>query len=345
MARIRLKHVNAITDRYGGVRYYFRRRGFKNVRLPGLPGSAEFMEAYAGAIAGANPIQIGANRSRPGTINAAVAGYFSSVSFASLAKSTQSDRRNILERLRAEHGDKGVATLQKHHIEYMVTTRAAKPGAATNFLIAVRALMKYAVAVGLRPDDPTTAIRRLRSRSTTGFYAWTEGDIAAFEAEHPVGTRARLAFALLLYTGQRRSDVLRMGWQHVRGGAVYLRQQKTGATLAVPLHPELTAILDATPADNMTFLVTRTGRPFHPTAFSNWFKAKCRAAELPERASVHGLRKAAARRLAEAGCTAHEISAITGHASLREVERYTKAANQEHMARVALRKLIERDGS
>jgi len=45
--------------------------------------------------------------------------------------------------------------------------------------------------------------------------------------------------------------------------------------------------------------------------------------------SAHGLRKAAARRLAEAGCTEHEIAAITGHASLREVQRYTKAADQK----------------
>jgi integrase len=346
MARIRwYKYVNAFVDRHGKPRYYFRRRGYKNVRLPSLPGSTEFMEAYAAAITGAKPVEVGASRSKPGTINAAVAGYFSSVSFAALAERTKSDRRNILDRLRVEHGDKGVATLQKHHVERMVVARAGTPGAATNFLIALRALMTYAVGVGLRADDPTIGIRRLRSRSRSGFYAWTEEDIAAFERKHPIGTRARLALVLLLYTGQRRSDVLRMGRQHVRDGVLHVRQQKTSATLAVPVHPQLAAVLDATPAENMTFLVTRTGRPFHPAAFSNWFKAKCRDAGLPERASVHGLRKAAARRLAEAGCTAHEISAITGHASLREVERYTKAADQERMARGALRKLIERGGS
>ena len=147
---------------------------------------------------------------------------------------------------------------------------------------------------------------------SAGFYSWTEDDIAAFEAKHAVGSQARLAFALLLYTAQRRADVVRMGRQHVRDGLIHVRQSKTGTTLAIPLHSELRAVVDATPADHLTFLTVRGGRQFHPDAFTHWFKRKCSEAGLPARASVHGLRKAACRRLAEVGCSANVIAAISG---------------------------------
>ena len=163
--------------------------------------------------------------------------------------------------------------------------------------------------------------------------------IAAFEARHPIGSQARLALILLLYTAQRRADVIHMGRQHVRGGLIHIRQRKTGTTLAIPVHPDLRAALDATPAEHLTFLTTRDGRQFHPDSFTHWFKHKCREAGLPARASVHGLRKAACRRLAELGCSASVIAAISGHSTLREVSRYTAAADQVRLARQGIEAL------
>jgi integrase len=174
---------------------------------------------------------------------------------------------------------------------------------------------------------------KLRSE---GIYTWTETDIAKFEAAHPIGSRPRLAMALLLYTGQRRSDVVRLGRQHLRDGLLHLRQQKTGAVLAIPVHPALVEILSATPTNNLSFLVTRDGSPFTPAGFGNHFREWCDKAGLPKECSAHGLRKAACRRLAEAGCSALEIMAISGHASLREVQRYCAAADQARMARSAM---------
>jgi integrase len=269
---------------------------------------------------------------------AAVAGYFGSATFANLAESTRRTRRQILERFRAEHGDKAIATLGKTHVERMVNAKATTPGAALNFLGALRALMRHAITVGLRADDPTVGIRGPKFKSA-GFYTWTEADIAAFEAKHPVGTRARLALALLLYTAQRRADVVKMGRQHVRDGLIHVRQSKTGTTLAIPLHPELCRVLDATPAENMTFMTTTGGKPFHPDSFTHWFKRQCREAGLPVKASVHGLRKAACRRLAELGCSASVIASISGHSTLREVSRYTAAADQVRLARQGIEAL------
>src|SRR5262249_55236735 len=150
------------------------------------------------------------------------------------------------------------------------------------------------------------------------------------------GTKPRLALALLLFTAQRRGDVIRMGPQHVRSGVLVVKQQKTGAELAIPVHPDLAVILEATPPAHLTYLTTRVGRPYAAADFSEQFRAWCDAADLPKACSAHGLRKAACRRLAEAGCSANEIAAISGHATLREIERYTKAAEQARLARNAM---------
>ena len=192
------------------------------------------------------------------------------------------------------------------------------------------------VEIGLRSDDPTREVRAIRVKSS-GYHSWTDDEISTFEKHHPAGSRAGLALALLLYTGQRRSDVVRMGRQHIRDGILLVRQVKTGAELMIPVHPVLDAIIAETPSKHLTFLTTALGRPFTPAGFGNWFRDQCDAAGLPH-CSAHGLRKAAARRLAEAGCTEHEIGAITGHASLREIVRYTKAADQKRLAIAAMEK-------
>jgi integrase len=334
MTRIKLQFVHSFIDRHGKPRHYFRRPGFKRIPLPGLPGSTEFMAVYKQALSGetTSPVEIGARQHQPGTVAVLVTGYLQSHSFMNLlAEGTRRRRRQILERFRAEHGDKRVSKLERRHIEAMLAGMSATPGMALNFLIVVRALLKYAISLRLRGDDPTIGIQRPK-RTSAGIYTWSEHDITAFETKYPIGTKARLAFGLLLYTAQRRSDVVRMGRQHVREGVIQVRQQKTGTPLAIPIHPELQKILDATPSDHLTFLTTRTGRPYAPADFSHWFKQKCRQAGLREETSVHGLRKAACRRLAEAGCSANVIAAISGHASLREVERYTRAADQERLA-------------
>jgi integrase len=324
-------YVHAFIDRHGKARFYFRRPGLKRVALPGLPWSPDFMAAYGTANAGERQ-EIGLKRTKPGTVAAAIAGYFSSLAFSTLAETTRSTRRQILERFREEHGDKGIATLGRVHIERMLNQKAPQPAAALNFLVTLRALMRHAINVGLRADDPTIGVRGPKFRSA-GFYSWAEADIAAFEAKYPIGTKARLAFALLLYTAQRRADVVQLGRQHLRDGMLHVRQSKTGKPLAIPLHPELRLVLDATPAEHLTLLVTRQGKPFRANAFTKWFGRKCQAAGLPACASVHGLRKAACRRLAEAGCSASVIQAISGHATLREVQRYTEAAEQAKLAR------------
>jgi integrase len=338
------KYVHGYIDRHGRARFYFRRAGFKKIALPGLPWSPDFMAAYELALAGQERIEIGASRTRPGTVAALTVAYFNSIAFRCLAAETQRTRRNILERFRAEHGDKRFTLLQREHIVRMLGSKISKPSAARNWLNTIRAMMQFAIAEGMRQDDPTRDVKSPKIK-TEGFTTWSEENIAAFEQTHAIGTRARLALALLLYTAQRRSDVVRMGRQNIRDGALHVRQQKTGATLVIPLHSELRNTLDATPPKNMTFLTTREGKPFTAPGFTNWFRDCCNDAHLPHGISAHGLRKAACRRLAEAGCTAHEIMSISGHASLREVQRYTAACDQVRLARAAMEKSKTRTSS
>src|ERR1035441_162308 len=246
------KFVQQFIDRNDKPRFYLRRPGFKRLPLPGLPWSPQFMEVYEAALSG-QPLQVGASRTKPGTVSAAIIGYYYDQSFLALAPSTQRPLRGILERFRAEHGDKRIALLQRQHI--ITLLRSKKRFAARHWLMAIRALMKYAVEFGLREDNPATGVK-LPNLKTDGYHSWTEAEIAQFEAHHGQGTRARLALSMLLYTGQRRGDVVRLGRQHIRDGVVHVRQQKTGIELAIPIHSILTAIIAETQADHLTLLTT-----------------------------------------------------------------------------------------
>lgn len=340
MTRLVLHYVHEFKDRHGKVRRYFRRPGFKRLPLPGLPGSEEFMTAYQAALSGeaAPRIEIGASRTKPGSVSALIARFYRSAQFAGLAKSTQATYRGIFERFRAAHGDKRVALLGRDHIRRILEAKAGTPAAANNWLRMVRLLLDFAIEEGIRSDNPARTVKGIR-HTTDGHAPWSADQITAFRDHHPLGTRARLAMELLYGTALRRSDAVRVGRQMVTSGVVRIRQQKTGEIVEVPVLPELQAAIDALPNDHLTFLVTGAGRPFTPAGFGNWFHDMCTAAGIGKGYSAHGLRKAAATRLADAGCTDHQIMAWGGWQSIKEVQRYTKAANRKKLALSAAEKL------
>jgi integrase len=332
------KGVSEFRDRHGKLRIRGRRAGWPTYYFKAQPPGDGFEEELRNWLSRETqrPV-IGADKVKPGSISALVVRYYRSIEYFKLAKSTQATYRGILERFREDHGHRSVVGLDKQMVRKLVENKRATPWAANNFLKLLRVLMRFAVEEDMRRDDPTVGVRPIVSK-TTGHHSWTEEEIAQFEKIHAVGTRARLAFALLLYTGQRRSDVVRMGRQHIKEGCIAVRQQKTGWSGQIPVLPELSHIITATPSDHLTFLVTNErgkSKPFTAAGFTNWFRQICREAALPH-CSAHGLRKALSRRLAEAGCSEHEIAAITGHRSLQEVRRYTQAANQLILARRAM---------
>jgi len=319
------------SDRHGRVRYRLRVPGRKAVTIKGQFGSAEFAANYRATVEDEESVKRFAGEH--GIFNRLASEYPNSAAFARLAPETQRTRRYWTKWFIERYGTLPVAGLERRHVERIITDE--KPGKARLIISMLRALMALAIKNGDRKDDPTLGIKFAKLGSD-GWHDWTDDEIAQFEANHPIGSKARLAFALALCTSQRAADLIRMGRQHVRDSRIEVVQQKTKTRLSIPLHPDLLAIIEATPSDHLTFIVSDHGKPFASARnFSQRMRAWAREAGL-RGCPLHGLRKACCRRLAEAGCTSPQIMAISGHKSMREVERYIKAANQKKLADQAI---------
>jgi integrase len=367
MVAIKLKYLVEDTDRHGNVRLYVRRKGQRKIRLHELPGTDAFLAEYRAALAGrslsnARPVKIIAAK---GSLRELVERYYASRdSFLGLEESTQGVKRNLLDAVCLEPvsddderlvGSLPYASVVPEAVRALRDRRPTTDG-ANGRLKALRALFAFAVAEQLTPRNPADEVPYLKSRST-GFHTWTVEEVRQFEARHPIGTKARLALALLLYTGQRRSDVATLGKQHIREPrhvAVELRALHPGRWLAfrqykgrnrnpvdltIPILPALEEVLVASPCGDLTFLVTSFGKPFTHAGFGNWFRDCCDEAEL-HHCSAHGIRKADATIAAEAGATSHQLMAIFGWKKISQAEVYTKAANQKRMAAHAMATLI-----
>jgi integrase len=334
-------HVSPARDRHGIVRLRFR-KGPYSTYLKAALDADEFWTEYQAALAGVKAAgqKIGAGRYKPGTISAVVLSWYQSPDFLGLRASTRAVRRGILDRFMRVHGEKPVRGLERQHIKAILGKMADRPNAANNLLKVLRIVLDFAVEIELIERNPALGVKGFRVKAI-GATSWSESDIADFEARHPIGTRPRLAMTLLLYTGQRRGDVVRMGWQHVKGDRIALRQEKTGAVLALKIHAALSDALAHSPRTNLTFLMTAAGAPFTAAGFGNAFRDWCDEAGLKGR-SAHGLRKAAARRLAQAGNSTKQIQSVTGHATLQEVELYTRAVDQEKLADEAVASMPDR---
>jgi integrase/recombinase XerD len=341
MVTLRFKYVIEDVDRHGNVRLYFRRRGQQKIRLPGLPGSEEFAAAYRAALLKLDEAQPRRSLTVKGSFGHTCLEYYRSVTFKALDASTQSWRRRALDLICQQNGTKPIALMQAKHVRTLRDELSNRPGASRNRLKALRALFRWAIEMDEVTHDPTRDIKPT-AYASKGHHTWTLEDIEAFEACHPIGSKARLAMSLMLYTTCRREDAVRLGPQHIRNGRVRYRQAKNEhrnpIDIDIPLDPDLANIISATSSGHLTFLITEYGRPFTAAGFGNRFRDWCNNAKLPH-CSAHGLRKATAARLAERGATAHEIMAITGHQSLEEVERYTRAVRRSQLADSAMAKL------
>jgi integrase len=299
------------------------------------------MEAYQAALdgLGAQRAHIGAARTIPGTVNAAIAAFYTRCnSYLDNRPITQRTDRNILEAFRAKHGSKPIAKLERRHIENILAEKSGKPAAQRNLLRVLRALLAFCVKDGLCKENPALGIE-LRAQPTTGYHSWREDELRLYEQRHPIGSKARLALALLLYTAQRRADVVRLGPPNVRDGWLHFTQSKTGTEMQIPIAPPLAEIIAATPMVGVkTFLVTDYGRPFTPAGFGGWFRDQCDL----HHCSAHGLRKAFLRRMAEAGNSEDFIASISGHKDMREIRTYVQAANKARMAGEGMARTLAR---
>jgi integrase len=340
MTKLRLKYVNEYRDRSGKIRRYFRRSGSIGVLLPGLPGSSEFMAAYQAAVASIAPPPPSPAHVKAGSLAATAAGFYRSADFANLSPSAQTSYRSALKPILAAHGHRLVRDMPSAAARSIIEAIGAdRPGMANLTKAAMSGVMRYAIATGARTDNPFAGLKRYRIGT---HHTWTEAELEQFERRWKLGTRERLAFALLLFTGQRGGDVVRMTRNDIVDGRIRVAQQKVrkGTTneLLIPIHPALARALQAGPVIGMHQLITDAhGKRLR--GLTVLIAGAVKGAGLPDRCVAHGLRKAALRRLAEAGATTKQIQAISGHRSLTEVERYTARADQAGLAGSAIAKL------
>lgn len=240
-----------------------------------------------------------------------------------------------MEPIGEKYGNLPVAQLRREEIKKGFEARADTRGMANMFVKVLRTLFKYAIKEGYRTDNPANNITLWKLGEHR---AWTDEECAKFEARWPTGTMQRRAYALALFTGQRCGDIARITRAHRSDGEIRVVQQKTGTEVRIAEHRSLQIEL-GTMGPHMSLLVNDRGAGFTSDELSKWFADAIDQAGLPSECKMHGLRKTAANTLAEVGCTAHEIMAVTGHKSLKEVERYTQAAAQKHLAKSAVHKL------
>lgn len=340
-----------VEDKTDGVlRFYFRRKGQKKIRLPGTPGSDEFNQAYYDALNGKmKEEKVGPKLSIKGTFRWLCEQYYGSAEYKRLDERTRHVRKLIIEHMWFEpikpgssktFEDMPIPAFSAKAVRVLRDRKAETPEAGNSRVKALRAVFNYATSkdVELAPSNPARDVAYF-SGSSEGYHSWTDQEIETFKQRHPIGTKARLALALLYYTTQRRSDVVLFGKQHVSNGVLRFTQQKNRRkkpiTLEIPIHPELQTVIDGSPCGDLTFLVTEFKRPFTANGFGNWFRDRCNEADLFH-CSAHGIRKASASSLADRGATEHQIMAMTGHTTSKEVTRYTKAARQKVLARSAV---------
>jgi integrase len=331
MAVIKLKYVNEYLDRTGKLRRYFRRGGKTLGPLLGDVGSDEFMAAYQGYMAGVAPVV--SPRSIEGSLGRLINEYYGSRPFLNLKPSSRQIYRYVLEPLAKVHGHRTALITHKQASKLIAEIGATKPGMANLTKSVLQKMMKYAIKANWRDDNPIIGIEPFK-RGT--HHTWNEGELKTFETRWPLGTRQRLAYALLLYTTQRVGDVAKMHRSDLVAGELHVIQQKTGAELYLPFVDEIQRALTAFPAKGLTLFGRADGKPMTRAGLTKFMKDAIAAAGLPAKCVPHGLRKAGMRRLAEAGKTEKQIAAVSGHRSLREVQRYTEAADQRRLARDAM---------
>jgi integrase len=335
------KYLVEDVDRHGNVRLYFRRNGQPKIRLVEKPGTpafeAEYMRAFRGERTLAPPSNPDRRGAVAGTMRWLVEQYYGSARFAALGDSTRKVRRSILDAICERAADFAFADMEPRHVAKLRDERADRPDAANGRVKALRQLYVWACSpeYGYASRNPARDVAYLRSKNPDGFRAWSEEDVAKYEARHPIGTKARLAFDLLLYTGVRRSDVVKLGPQMERDGKLVFSETKGRAriikTHELPILAPLRASINATLIGHLVYLATPNGRPHSAKAFGGWFKRRCREAGLDPDLAAHGLRKLGATRCAEAGATEYELMALFGWSSSKLAALYTRKANRARL--------------
>lgn len=317
----------------GRLYWKFEMNGFR-CNVPGPYGSPAFKAAYEAALAGAKAPRSSA---APDTVAWLIEQYLGSLKFKNLSDSRKRSIRGELDWLRRVAGDLPFKRLEVRHIEALMAKKAG-PTAANTVKKNMSMLFNFAAKkLGYTGPNPARFAERLKV-NPDGYHTWTDEEVDRFLEKHGPGTKARLVLLLALNTGMARQDLAKVGWQHVKEGRIAYRRGKTSVAADLPILPELDAELRGLPADRLLFITKNAaGEQYAVASLGNWFRDRCAEAKVP--GSLHGLRKAGATRLADAGATEWEIASYLAHADTKQAATYTKKANRSRLADSGFAKL------
>ncbi|WP_177201849.1 tyrosine-type recombinase/integrase [Qipengyuania nanhaisediminis] len=352
--------MTAFSYRHGKIRYRYRRKGRQGGYFSSSPGSEEFRaeyHAFENKSSSRQDAQI--QRPRRGTIGDLKHRYMSVPDRLGPTKVTQQKVGAVIEDFCKGREGRLVSQLTFEHLDAIIAKKKTKtvrdtpsgPREVGGYFAAKKLrkelirFFQFAKKAGFCDHNvakDTSPVQRGRGEASGGFHAWTEGQIAQFQRHWPLGTRERAALELLLWTDQRRSDIVKMGMAQTRDGCLPIIQAKTGTKLWLPMADQLVEAIVALPpefSDPSCFLITHKGKPFTKESFGNWFAKACDQAGLPSKCRAHGLRKATLRRMAELGMSNKEMKSVSGQKRDATLALYIESADQRALATNAIRRL------
>lgn len=321
----------------GRIYWRFEQNDFR-CNVPGPFGSPDLKAAYEAALNGAKAPR---STAQPEIVDWLIEQYLGSLQFRNLSVSRKRSIRGELDWLRDAAGKFHFARLGVKHVEALMMKKTG-PVAANTVKKNLSMLFNHAAKnLNYEGSNPARSAGKLKT-NPAGYHTWTDAEVDRFLDRHGPGTKARLVLLLALNTGMARQDLCRVGWQHVstkegRDRIAY-RRGKTSVSADMPVLPDLAEELRKVPTDRLLF-VTQDARPvgYKPETLGNWFRDRCAEATVP--GSLHGLRKAGATRLADAGATEWEIASFLAHADTKQAAVYTKQANRSKLADSGFAKL------
>lgn len=334
-----LPHLVRQISRHGRTVWYVRVGHGPRTRLRAPYGSPEFLAEYTAAVSGHAPR--GPAKASAGTLAWLIDRYRETAAWTGLSLATRRQREAILRQITETAGAEPLARITRKAVALGIDRRRETPHQARHYLDTMKGLFGWAVEAEHVDTDPTAGLRPPRRPRGAGFAMWSLGDCAAFEARWPLGTRERVAYAVLRYTGLRRGDAVRLGRPHVRDDVIRVQTAKTGEWVTVAVAPELAAAISAGPVGDLTFIAGDRGRPMVKESFGTWFRIACREAGITK--SAHGLRKRFATELAEQGATTNELEAACGWRGGRMASLYTDAADRERLGLAGSRRRLENE--
>lgn len=337
--RVPFRYCSRDVDRHGNERIYIRLPNMPKYRMKSAylddKGSVTqaFTEEYHRVLTGdRGEKRVPPSRLEPGSVRWLVETYYQSKTFQSQSSSTQRDKISVLNRYCSNVGELPFKKIRKSDIEASQMKRVGTPGAADKLVKYLKALFNWAISAELATFNPANGVTKIHK--SPGFHTWSEAELARYRAAYPLGSTARLAMELMLNLGVRRSDLVKLGWRNLINGRIEFTPEKGSGKysqlLSLPITDELREALDAIMHDKPSFLITEYGKAFSGNGFGNKMRQWCNDVNLPE-CSSHGLRKASATILAEAGATEHQLMAIFGWSDSKMAQHYTKAAQSRRI--------------